>query len=300
MSTVVQAPDSSPEVAEDWDNDDKATEEARTKQLEDRLRQVQIQQKEKEEKEARERLRAAEAKNVVNAQNLNSNVGPLKMQILRRPKSGDQLKDEEGKLQQEEEARSRVRKQTLEQRQAAYDEARNRILGSDYKPETNVPAPTVPTVSRNKSPEQIRVPRQPEAVPLFVPNMMNPDDPSRHQQMGFVQFNGPPPPPMQGNQQYVPFFDTSRPPPMMNMNYQHVPIAQYGPTGQYYAPMPTAIPQPQAMQLPYGRPPIAIYPPGSLGASMQFNIDSGQSQAQRKNRKGKKGKPNQVNSETSS
>uniref|UniRef100_A0A1I7WBR4 SUZ domain-containing protein n=1 Tax=Heterorhabditis bacteriophora TaxID=37862 RepID=A0A1I7WBR4_HETBA len=53
----------------------------------------------------------------------------------RRPKSGDQLKEGDQKdVREEIEERSRKTK-TLEERQAAYDEARNRILGFDYKPD---------------------------------------------------------------------------------------------------------------------------------------------------------------------
>lgn len=328
-TAVNDAGTSSPTVVEDWDNDDG---ESMQKNLEQRLKQVKILQREKNDKNARMQLAKAEVAAKAESIACGSEpaavfVPPAKMQILRRPKSGDQLKEDEERVRKEQEERTNS-KPTLEQRQAAYDEARNRILGLDYKPEpAAVPVTTSPAVSRNKSPEPIRVRRQsPEfgappsmSQPLMGPHpnyMMQPHmvySPMGQQPPPFMQpphLAGAPPPPSQ----HLFHVDVSRPPPppplissvSMTMSAgggpssaspQHfnsvAPIAHYPPTGQYF----TARPTPQAISVPYGHPPTAIYPPGTLGACMQLQSSlplsngqqQGQSQAQRKQQQNQRG-----------
>ncbi|PAV91550.1 hypothetical protein WR25_10870 isoform C [Diploscapter pachys] len=166
-------------VTDDWENGEEVE-----KQVQERLKQVRILQREKEDKEAliaKVRAEDSHKAEMAAATGLSSsndtpssssstaNPLPMKMQILRRPKPySDQSIDCQGRETKpvehtdetaaQHEMNEEVRKaRTLEARQAAYDEARLRILGTDYKPD-ETPTPQITVVDRSKSPEQIRIP----------------------------------------------------------------------------------------------------------------------------------------------
>ncbi|CAD6195848.1 unnamed protein product [Caenorhabditis auriculariae] len=148
-------------VAENWEDDDANSVE---KSLEERFKQVKILQKKQADKEAfieksKEEGLVAEPPKLLSRPN--EEIGSRK--ILRRPKSNDNVQNQKD----DDEAKKKSEK-TLEERQAAYDEARNRILGTDYKPEPEPAVKVVPPAPRSKSPETVVLPRQPVMPPSYM------------------------------------------------------------------------------------------------------------------------------------
>ncbi|CAJ0963379.1 unnamed protein product, partial [Mesorhabditis belari] len=95
---------------------------------------------------------------------------PIQVKLLKRPNGGGGFNTANGRKHEEAKPRK-----TLEERQAAYDEARNRILGEGYKFEeeaASAPVVEAPKPTRSKSPEIIRVSRNPPLVNQ-PPSLMN-------------------------------------------------------------------------------------------------------------------------------
>ncbi|CAQ35018.1 SUZ domain-containing protein [Caenorhabditis elegans] len=167
-------------VADSWDDADADP----VKELMDKVEKVKLLQRKEEKKEAFfEKVKAEESSGVVSKLQTEEGLGPSaeepKRVFLRRPKDGFAASENvieaspPTSADTEEQPVTNVRSRshhklnqkekqpapTYEERQAAYQAARNRILGTEYKPD-NQEIKEIKFIDRSKSPETLKMTQQ--------------------------------------------------------------------------------------------------------------------------------------------
>ncbi|CAI5442561.1 unnamed protein product [Caenorhabditis angaria] len=259
-------------IAESWDDDGADP----VKVMEERFQKVKIMQREQDVKKAAIKKWEENAeKNPTESAGPSQNDEPKRL-LLRRPKNGENSSKTNDSSMSQHNQQNRGRKgapgqnsappKTLEERQAEYQAARQRIMGSEYKPDVNETS-EIGIVERSKSPETVPIPRIPSNQRIVEFQNIN-----RQHIPDLLRQTLPPPPPPghifhQQSQMQQQHFSPNN--PYANPYSQHSNAHIFMNNNSQLFHTPTHIPPPSMRNpIPFG------CPPGNVSQYMNHGIYS--------------------------